>query len=343
MRRSAYITWDQLKVGVVVIAAIAVLTLAVFKLGQAANLFSRRYELVAFLADGNGLRQGGSVMVAGQLVGTVKKIDLLPVDNDSTRNIRVIASVDSDVREQIRADSKARLRTMGLLGDKVLDISPGTPRYAVLQDGDTVQTVPAMDYEAVIAQAAAAVDDVVGLTRDMRTLTGGMVRGEGTVGQLFTNRGLYDQFQGTMARTNTLLIRLQNPNGTMGRLLDDPAMYHRTVRMLGSVDSLVRAVAASEGTLGKLLKDDSLYTHFVGIARNADSVMKLLHSGEGLAGQLLRDQTMYDQLNKLTTNFNAILEDVRRDPRPYTRGMIGISLFGGKKEPKKEAPKTDPK
>lgn len=330
MRRSAYITWDQLKVGIVVVTAIAILTLAVFKLGQAANLFSSRYELVTFLADANGLRQGGSVMVAGQLVGTVKQIDLMPVDNDTTRNVKVIASVDEDVRDQIRGDSRAKLRSLGLLGDKVLDISPGTPRYAVLQDGDTLRSVPTIDYEAVIAQAAGAVDDVVLLTRDLRTLTGGMVRGEGTVGQLFTNRGLYDQFQGTMERTNAMLVRLQNPNGSVGRLLDDPALYNRTVAMIGSVDSLVKAVSGNEGTLGRLMRDDSLYTHFVSIAQNADSVMKLVHSGNGLAGKMLTDQTLYDQLNKLVTDLNAVLEDVRRDPRRYTKGLIGIQLFGGK-------------
>jgi phospholipid/cholesterol/gamma-HCH transport system substrate-binding protein len=332
MRRSAYITWDQLKVGLLVIVAIAILTLAVFKLGQAANLFSRRYELVTFLADANGLRPGGSVMIAGQLVGTVKEIELLPVDNDTTRNLLVRASVNTDVRDQIRGDSKARLRSLGLLGDKVLDISPGTPRFAALQDGDTVRSIPAMDYEAVIAQAAGAVDDVVLLTRDLRTLTGGLVRGEGTVGQLFTNRGLYDQFQGTMARTNAMLVRFQNPNGSIGRLLDDPRLYNNTVRMLASMDSLVRAVSSNEGTLGKLLRDDTLYTRFVSIAQNADSVMRLLHSGNGMASKMLHDQSLYDQLNKLSVNLNGILEDVRQNPGRYTRGLVGISLFGGKKK-----------
>ncbi|HYD52587.1 MAG TPA: MlaD family protein [Gemmatimonadaceae bacterium] len=336
MRRSAYITWDQLKVGLVVVAAIAVLTLAVFKLGQAANLFSRRYTLVTFLADANGLRQGGSVMIAGQLVGTVKEIELLPVDSDTTRNLRIVARIDTDVRDQIRGDSKAKLRSLGLLGDKVLDISPGTPRYAVLQEGDTIRSIPAMDYDAVIAQAAGAVDDVVLLTRDLRTLTGGLVRGEGTVGQLFTNRGLYDQFQGTMARTNAMLVRLQNPNGSIGRLIDDPRLYNNTVRMVASMDSLVRAVSSSEGTLGRLLRDDTLYTRFVSIAANADSVMKLVHSGDGLASRLLTDQTLYDQLSKLTTNMNAVLEDVRRNPSRYTRGLVNFGLFGsgGKKEEK---------
>ena len=49
MKRSSFITWDQLRVGLVILAALGIVTLAVYKLGQAASLFARRYDLVAFL------------------------------------------------------------------------------------------------------------------------------------------------------------------------------------------------------------------------------------------------------------------------------------------------------
>ena len=89
MKRSSFITWDQLKVGVVILAALGVLAVAIYKLGQAANLFIERYELVAYLANANGLRAGGTVLVAGQFAGTIKSIEFLPVDNDTTRNLRL--------------------------------------------------------------------------------------------------------------------------------------------------------------------------------------------------------------------------------------------------------------
>ena len=80
MKRSRdTITWDQLRVGLVIFVALAVIGVAIYKLGQAANLFAKRYELIAYLPDANGLRAGGSVMVAGQLAGTVKTIEFLPV------------------------------------------------------------------------------------------------------------------------------------------------------------------------------------------------------------------------------------------------------------------------
>jgi phospholipid/cholesterol/gamma-HCH transport system substrate-binding protein len=324
MKRSPTITWDQLRVGVVIFVAIAIIGVAVYKLGQTANLFAKRYELIAYLPDANGLRPGGAVMVAGQLAGTVKTIEFLPVDADTTRNLRLILQIDEAVKEQIRRDSRGKLRTMGLLGDKAFDITPGTPRAPVLQPGDTVTVARSLDYEAVIAQASSAVTDMVALTRDMRAITGGIVRGEGTMGQLVTNKALYDNLNGTLSRANLMLARFQNPNGTMGRLLDDPTLYNRLTSVIGSTDSLVISLNSTKGSAGLLLRDTTLYRNMVGITRGADSLMRSLTNGQGTASKLLTDQTLYDQLNKLVTDLSAILADVRRDPTRYTKGMIKV-------------------
>jgi phospholipid/cholesterol/gamma-HCH transport system substrate-binding protein len=324
MRRSPSITWDQLRVGLVVALAVVVVGVAIYKLGQAANLFTKRYHLIAFLPDGNGLREGGSVMVAGQLAGTVTKIEFLPVDNDTTRNLRLELAVDANVREQIRRDSKGKLRTLGLLGDKVFDITTGTPRYQPLNDGDTVTVVPSLDYEAIIAQASGAVNDMVALTKDLRAITGGLVKGEGTMGQLLTNRSLYDQLNGTLGRANSMLARFQNPNGTVGRMLEDPTLYNKLVGVITSTDSLVVSINGSKGTAGLLLRDTTLYANLVGITRGADSLMRSLTTGQGTASRLLTDPTLYDQLNKLVSDLSAILADVRRDPSRYTKGMVKV-------------------
>jgi phospholipid/cholesterol/gamma-HCH transport system substrate-binding protein len=324
MRRSPTITWDQLRVGLVILVALGVLGVAVYKLGQAANLFSKRYELIAYLPDANGLRTGGAVMVAGQMAGTVKNIEFMPVDADTTRNLKLTLAVDAAVQDQIRRDSKGKLRTLGLLGDKVFDITPGTPRFAVLQPGDTIAISPSLDYDAVIAQASGAVTDMVALTRDLRSITGGIVRGEGTVGQLVMNRSLYDQLNGTLARANQMLARFQNPNGTVGRLIDDPTLYNRLTSVIGSTDSLIISLNSSKGTAGLLLRDTTLYRNLVGITTGADSLMRSLTNGQGTASKLLTDQTLYDQLNKLVTDLSAILADVRRDPGRYTKGMVKV-------------------
>lgn len=324
MKRSTFLTWDQLRVGVLIVVGFAILGVAIFKLGESAHLFSKRYTLVAFLPAANGLRQGGQVSIAGQLAGQIKEIQFLPLDTDTTKNLKIILELDKDLQTQVRKDSRGKIRTLGLLGDKVFDISPGTPRYAVLQDGDVITITPALDYEQVIAQASGAVGDVVVLTRDLRKVTSGIVRGEGTLGQLVTNRALYDQLNTTLVRTSSLMARLQNPNGTVGRLLNDPALYDNVIRTMASVDTLLVQINSGQGTAGKLLKDDSLYNHLLSVTARADSLVKGLSSGNSTASKLLTDDSLYEELMKTLNQLNGLLADVKRDPRRYTKGMIKV-------------------
>jgi phospholipid/cholesterol/gamma-HCH transport system substrate-binding protein len=324
MKRSTLITWDQLRVGLLIIVALLIAAVAVFKLGSATGLFADRYKLVTYLPSASGLVEGGQVSVAGQQAGIIEEIEFLPVDVDTTRNLRVVIAIDKALQAQVRQDSHVKIRTLGLLGDKVIDITPGTPRFRALREGETLVVAPAVDYEALLIQAGDVMDDVVVLTADLRRITAGVARGEGTLGQLVTNRAVYDQLNVTLARTSSLMARMQNPRGTFGRMLDDPALYNSAVRTLVSLDTVLTQLNSSDGTLGRLMRDDSLYVALVGTVEGANAMLRQITQGDGTAARLLNDAQLYDQLVKAVTDLNAILEDVRRDPQRYTRGLIKI-------------------
>jgi phospholipid/cholesterol/gamma-HCH transport system substrate-binding protein len=327
MKRSTGVTWDQLKVGAVMLVAMVIIGIAILKLGQAANLFAKNYTLVSFVPNTTGLREGGQVTVAGQLAGSVKQIEFLPVDGDTMRNLRITIEVDRKVQQQIRRDSEAKLKTLGLLGDKVFDITPGTPRFPVLEPGDTIRVGVATDYEAVLAQASGALDQVVTLTGSLQKVTDGVTGGEGTLGQIVTNRQLYDNLNATLANSNSLMVKLQSPKGTVGALLNDPAMYNNLTRMLASADTLVAALSSANsgnGTFGKLLHDDQLYNRLVSAVSGVDTLVTNMQRGNGTVSKLFTDDQMYTQLLQAVTSLNTVLSDVRRDPRRYTKGLISV-------------------
>jgi phospholipid/cholesterol/gamma-HCH transport system substrate-binding protein len=324
MKRSTGVTWDQLRVGVLVLVAAATLVAAVYELGEAANLFTKQYTLYVFLSNARGVTRGGSVTINGVVAGTVRDITFLPVGGDTTRNLKVELAIDQQLQNQVRADSRASVKSMGVLGTKVLDISSGTPRYSVLQPNDTLRVTPTIDMDDVIGQASIVVQDAVELTRDLKIISGGIVRGDGTMGQLVTNRSLYDRLTGTLSRMDALLERMDNPHGTVGRLIDDPSLYNNLTTAVAGLDSALAQVNNRQGTLGKLLYDDTLYTHLVGVAGGADSVMHELNGGQGSAARLLRDRELYDQLTKAVATLNAVLADVKQNPRRYTRGLVRV-------------------
>ena len=327
MKRSSYLTWDQLKVGALILVAIIILAIAILKLGQSGNLFGKRYHLVSFVGNVSGLRIGGPVTIAGQLAGSIDDIKFLPPDADTTRNLRILLQVNQSLQSQVRKDSRAKIKTQGLLGDKVLDISVGTPKFAPLHEGDTLLIAPAVDYEAVVQQASGIMGQVADVTRDLKRLTDQINRGQGTLGQLLTNRTLYDQLNATLDRTSALMSRLENPRGTIGRLLDDPTLYYSLNRAVASADSIITGMNRSNGTLAKLLKDDTLYVHLVSVVSRADSLVSVMAGGNGTMQKLFTDQQLYDQLVKIVGELNSVLTDVRRDPRRYTKEMIRVKLF----------------
>src|SRR2546423_1162508 len=327
MKRSSYLTWDQLKVGALILVALTILAIAILRLGQSGNLFGKRYHLVSFVGNVSGLRIGGPVTIAGQLAGSIDDIRFLPPDADTAHNLKIVLQVNQRLESQVRKDSRAKIKTQGLLGDKVLDISVGTPRFAPLHEGDTLLIAPAVDYEAVVQQASGIMGQVADVTRDLKRVTDQINRGQGTLGQLLTNRTLYDQLNATLDRTSALMARLENPRGTIGRLLDDPTLYYSLNRAVSSADSIITGMNRSNGTLAKLLKDDTLYVHLVNVVTRADSLVRVMAGGNGTMQKLFTDQQLYDQLVKIVGELNNVLTDVRRDPRRYTKEMIRVKLF----------------
>ena len=206
----------------------------------------------------------------------------------------------------------------------MLDISPGTPRFGVLPAGDTIQSLPSLDYEAMLTQANGALTDVVQLTHDLRSITGGIAHGDGTMGQLINSRTLYDQLNNTLTHLNSALGRIDRPNGTFGRLVDDPALYNHLVNVTAQLDTVLAQLHSPKSSVGRLLTDDTLYTHMVAVTGQADSLLRALSSGNGTAGRIINDPALYDKLNKTLTDLGFILEDVRKNPRKYTKGMIKV-------------------
>jgi phospholipid/cholesterol/gamma-HCH transport system substrate-binding protein len=311
-------------VGALLLIAMATLGYAIVRLGSSMHLFGNRYQLFTLLPSASGLRPGGGVSVAGQPAGVIRRIEFLPVDDDTTRNILVVLEIDERMRDQVRHDSRAYIRTLGLLGDKALDITPGTPASPVLDAGDTLQATGALDYDRLLAYAADAVEDVVALTGDLRVITAGLASGEGTLGLLLRDRRVYDQLNLALRTSNTLLARMHNAEGSFARMLDDPALYNQLISAATTVDSVARHFAQDRGTIGRLLRDSSVFLTLRSAAGTADSLLKGLGSGRGTAGKLLNEDLVYEQLVRSVSELTAILEDFRRNPSRYMRGIIRI-------------------
>lgn len=312
----------QVRVGIVLIVALIVLAFGIFQVGRLFDVFASRYPLVTLLEGSGGMIAGSPVTLAGQRVGQVESVEFIPVETRrGGATVRVILSINEAVQPQIRADSRAMLQTQGLLGDRFVNISPGSPNYPVLQAGDTIASLPALDYETVLRTAANTMEHVQDVVVDLRTLTDRLAGGEGTLGALLTDDALYNRMTTATTELAALLRAVNRSDGTMARLIRDPALYERLDRTLARLDTLGALAVHGDGSLGRLMRDDSLYQGMLGVVGRADSTLAGMEgfiagaaAGDGTLNRLLQDPALYDELLKTIVDLQALIQAIREDP-----------------------------
>lgn len=318
--------------GVFLIVALALLAYAVYRVGDLFDVFADRYTIVTLVTRADGLLEGAPVTLAGQRVGQVTSIEFLPLDSRKEK-LSIELSINRDISEHVRADSYARIRTQGLLGDRFVDITPGTPGAPIVQPGDTIPGIDPVDMEELLATANTALIQIQGLVTDLRGITGTLLAGEGTLGRLLVEDALYARMVGATSQLELLLAEVRANDGTLGRMIRDPALYEALLGAVARIDSLTGLALAGEGTLGRLLRDDSVYVGLLGVIGRADTTLAgldnslgALTDGEGTLHRLLGDPTLYDQLLKAVIDLQILINDIRLNPKRF-RPEINVDIF----------------
>lgn len=326
MKRGTPMTWEQLRVGLLLLGVLAIGGVAFVLVGRTGNVFGERYELVTLVRSAAGLVPGASVQLAGQTVGQVDRVDLIPAEArpESGEAVALWLGVNVDVRDQIREDSRAQVRTQGLLGDRLIDISPGGPGARILEAGDTLASAAPVDYDALIADGAAAVGDLVEVTANLSELTQGVLEGRGMLGRLMTDEELYTRLTGIATSMDTLLAIAVQPDGPVMLMLRDDSLYVSLKQAAAALDSTTARVARGEGTVGRLLADDSLYASLLSTVERTDSLLARLEGGEGSFAKMMEDPRLYEALLKTVVDLGSLLEEVREDPDRY---VPDVSIF----------------
>ena len=319
-------TWEQLRVGLLIVGGLAIGAIALVFVGRTGNVFGERYQLVTLVPSAAGLVPGAAVQLAGQTVGQVDRVSLIPTEErpETGEAVALWLDVDVGVQEQIREDSRAQVRTQGLLGDRLIDISPGGPDARILSSGDTLAAAAPVDYDALIADGAKAVGDLVEVTGNLSELTRGVLEGQGTLGRLVTDDAMYEELTGLAASLDTLLAAAADPDGSVMRLLADDSLYRSMHRTVASLDSTTARVARGEGSIGRMLTEDSLYASLLATVERTDSLLARVEQGEGALGQMMEDPRLYEALLKTVVDLGSLLDAVREDPDRY---VPDVSVF----------------
>lgn len=347
MPRTRSLAWSELKIGIVAVAALGLATMLILAVGGGAGgLFGSRYELRTRFDNVQGLKSGAVVRVAGVEVGTVEDIAF------AGSQVEVVMQVGTDMQSRITTESRASIGSLSLLGEPIIEISPGTGG-APLDDGDYVPSQRTAGQLSDVAESATqSLEQVSAILQDIRA-------GRGTVGRLFSDDALYKEITAFVGAAQDVAAGLRDGQGTLGRLAKDPAAYQRLNASLENLQEMTRRVNAGEGSLGRLMNDDALassltsaagnfdrvtarlnssdntmgkllteqelYDRFNSLAARIDQLTENLNSGEGTAGRLLQDRQLYENMNAAASELRLLIGDIRKDPRKYLN--VRVSIF----------------
>jgi phospholipid/cholesterol/gamma-HCH transport system substrate-binding protein len=322
------------RVALLVATALLVFGYGVYRVGAVLDVFARRYEVVTLVPSALGLREGAPVTLAGQRIGQVSAIEFIsPAQKIAGNHLLIRLAISEEVRDQIRVDSRAFLRTQGLLGDKFVDIQPGTPGAPLLAAGDTMVAGTTVDIDEFMSQAASAVDSALLVVGGVRRIAEAVARGEGTLGRLLTEDQLYHELLTATTTLRGTLTELNRADGTFGRLLRDPTLYDAADRALARLDTIGEVALQGDGTIGRLLRSDTLHNELLAtIARADTAVMHIaqfltqMTEADGTMQRLFTDPALYDEVLRAITDVQTLINAIRQDPTRF-RPDVRVRIF----------------
>jgi phospholipid/cholesterol/gamma-HCH transport system substrate-binding protein len=329
MPKSKQASLSELRVGILVVVSLVVLIFVVFTISGDLKFpgMNTTTTVRTRMASVDGLREGAEVRLSGKKVGSVRAINFgseIPKEATAQTNIEIVMEIDGrlDGRpaiERIRTNSLAVLKGAGVLGDNVIDITPGTGAGAPIKDGGYINSVAQKSVGDIINAAQTAVSNLNLISDDIRTMTGNMRAGKGSMGKFINDESFYVDLDRTVREAESLLQAFRDGKGTVGKLLNDPTLYNEaneTITKLRRIsDQMNEQIGAGKGTIGKLLKDEELYNRTNSLVKRLDETsarleraMAKVERGEGNLGKLLNDEKLYadardtiDKLNKIAT------------------------------------------
>lgn len=269
------IQWSQLRVGALVLAAVAVLVLIIFLMsGSSGGLFARKLVLRSYFDNAAGLKNGAPVTLEGVTIGNVARIRVVPDRNPTP--VEVTMRVGREYIRDLHVTSTTSIAQAGVLGDSYVDI-----------DSTRAAGPPPSDNAELKSSGAPSIQDVIR-----------------------TSQVSIEQIDVLMRKVGVLIDTLNSKRGTVGALINDPALYAKVSRVADDLVKITDAISQGKGTLGKLVNDDTLYTHANSAVDRLDRVATSLDEGKGSAGKFIHDDSMYNNLNSAAKNANQLLAEI---------------------------------
>jgi phospholipid/cholesterol/gamma-HCH transport system substrate-binding protein len=306
----------QLRIGALVLTALLLFMGFVLSVGKRSALFEERYSLWTSFSSTEGLAVGAPLRLAGVTVGNVTRIAFGRDLKD--RRIALTLSVEQRVQDRIREDSVASIGTIGLVGDKVLDVTVGSLDRPALQPGARLASVDPLDYTVLVQKGDRILDNVTRITASLDEFLAG--------GESAGKRNLNE----ALRSLRTTLVEVEKGGGLLHDIIygkEGADLLARVDRTVQSLERTARAIETERGLLHALIytpQEDTLGRLTRALA-GLDDLVREAKEGRGLLHALIYDPQAAEILVRLDQTGQELEAFVRAAREG--KGLVPSLLF----------------
>jgi len=262
------------------------------------------YTLFIEFNDVTGLEPGDIVSVSGLRIGKVDDFEL--------KGLKVFITISISPDVQLPTDSRVQIKSLGMVGEKFIDIKPGTsPNF--FTDGDTLQGKSVGDFSDLTGSAE-------GLMLQAEDLLGNI---KIAFENIFDARGQAD-LKETLAHLRSLSATLNNNSGHMAKTLMNIDSLSTNLSEIvtarrGEVESSIKNFSEASNRLeGLTSKMDKSLT-------SVQSLLAKIENEEGSVGKVIAKDDLYNDLRHLTAELDTLVQDLKKRPQKYLNlGFIKV-------------------
>lgn len=309
----------EIKVGLFVMAGIIMLSYMSLKVGKFDIGRRKGYDILAYFDSASGLNKDVPVEIAGIEIGRVKRIDL------DRRKAKVTMRIRSDI--SIPSDSKALIRTKGIMGDKFIEIISGRPESPSLKDGDRiVDTYTPTDIDQLLNRIGDVALDIRKVSKSLGNVLGGE-EGETKMRQILDNvntttASLNRIIEDNEKRISSLLTNLSEfskdmkdvskaNKGYINRIIIDIKETTTQLReAVGAFNKIAKKIEGGEGSLGRLINDPRTVEDLNQTLAHLKSITEKIDSGKGVLARLISEEQPGEDMDETLASLRSISEKI---------------------------------
>ncbi len=185
---------NKIKLGIFVSIGLTLFIVAIYLIGEKQQLFSKTFLISGIFKDISGLQVGNNVRFSGINVGIVDNIEMI-----ADTAVRVDMVIDEDTRKFMKKDAKAIIGSDGLMGNKIITITPGTLGSEEIQHNATIATILPISIDDIMLNLKITSNNAADITDDLAVIMYNVRMGRGTIGKFLMDSAFAESIDQTLS------------------------------------------------------------------------------------------------------------------------------------------------